>query len=83
MKNVLRLSKTTLIVIASLSIYACSAPPETASDAPSDSAAPVAFLGVNVIPMDADRVLADQTVIVSGDRIVFAIISFTTICSAD
>ena len=29
----------------------------------------VAFVGVSVIPMDADRVLADQTVVIRGDRI--------------
>ena len=71
MKNVLRLPKTTLILIAILSLYSCNAPPEPASDVPLDSVElPVAFLGVNVIPMDADRVLTDQTVIVSGGRIV-------------
>ena len=30
----------------------------------------IAFVNVNVIPMDTERVLADQTVIVQGDRIV-------------
>lgn len=30
----------------------------------------VAFVGVNVIPMDSPRVLTDQTVLVRGDRIV-------------
>lgn len=29
-----------------------------------------AFVGVNVVPMDSERVLADQTVVVTGDRIV-------------
>lgn len=32
-------------------------------------AAPTAFIGVNVIPMDRDRVLEDQTVIVDGGKI--------------
>ena len=36
--------------------------------APIDSSV-TAFVGVTVIPMDTDRVLADQTVIVSGGRI--------------
>ena len=34
------------------------------------SPAPVAFVHVNVIPMDREVVLADQTVIVSGNRII-------------
>src|SRR5262249_50501616 len=29
----------------------------------------VAFVGVSVVPMDSERVLADQTVVVRGDRI--------------
>ena len=29
----------------------------------------VAFVGVNVVPMDSERVIADQTVIIRGDRI--------------
>jgi imidazolonepropionase-like amidohydrolase len=32
---------------------------------------PVAFVGVSVIPMDSERVLENQTVIVEGDRIVW------------
>lgn len=34
-----------------------------------DAPAALAFVGVNVVPMDRERVLADQTVIVVGDRI--------------
>lgn len=34
---------------------------------PQDSA--IAFVGVNVVPMDSERVLEDLTVVVSGDRI--------------
>src|SRR5512132_291705 len=30
---------------------------------------PIAFVGVNVVPMDSERVIEDQTVIVRGDRI--------------
>lgn len=30
---------------------------------------PVAFIGVNVVPMDSERVIENQTVIVRGDRI--------------
>ena len=38
--------------------------------APPPPAVPIAFVHVTVVPMDADRVLLDQTVVVSGDRIV-------------
>src|SRR5436853_183870 len=31
---------------------------------------PIAFIGVNVVPMDRERVIENQTVIVRGDRIV-------------
>lgn len=37
--------------------------------APQQSTGTIAFTNVNVIPMDADRVLRSQTVIVQGDRI--------------
>lgn len=35
-----------------------------------DEATHTAFVGVNVVPMDEERVLADWTVVVKGDRIV-------------
>jgi imidazolonepropionase-like amidohydrolase len=34
-----------------------------------ERAAPIAFVGVHVVPMDEERVLADQTVVVEGGRI--------------
>lgn len=37
--------------------------------APQQSTGTIAFTNVNVVPMDADRVLRSQTVIVQGDRI--------------
>jgi imidazolonepropionase-like amidohydrolase len=37
--------------------------------APDPQPAVVAFVGVNVVPMDRDRVLRNQTVVVRGDRI--------------
>ncbi|MFL5345472.1 MAG: amidohydrolase family protein [Hyalangium sp.] len=40
--------------------------PAAATGAP----AVMAFVGVSVLPLDSDRVLADQTVVVRGDRIV-------------
>ncbi|WP_224362478.1 amidohydrolase family protein [Hyalangium versicolor] len=42
-----------------------------ASSAPTTGTATVvAFVGVSVLPLDSDRVLGDQTVVVRGDRIV-------------
>jgi len=38
--------------------------------APAQGTQTVAFTNVNVVPMDRDRVLSDQTVVVRGDRIV-------------
>src|SRR5436853_6822015 len=38
-----------------------------ASEGAKDQA--VAFVGVNVVPMDSERVIEDQTVIIRGDRI--------------
>ncbi len=49
-------------LLALPALFACS--PTTAQQP-----AAVAFVGVNVIPMDAERVLLDQTVVVEGDRI--------------
>ncbi|HEY6147679.1 MAG TPA: amidohydrolase family protein, partial [Thermoanaerobaculia bacterium] len=40
-----------------------------AAPAPPPERAPVAFVGVHVIPMDSNRLLRDQTVVVSGGRI--------------
>lgn len=37
--------------------------------APQQSTGTIAFTNVNVVPMDADRVLRSQTVIIQGDRI--------------
>ena len=65
-----RYSKLALAAIAILVLGACDRPPAAEPDS-SDLGAtlPVAFLGVNVIPMDTDRVLGNQTVIVSDGRI--------------
>ncbi len=43
--------------------------PATAHALPPDDTRPTAFLHVNVVPMDEERVLRDQTVVVSGGRI--------------
>ncbi len=36
--------------------------------------APIAFIGADVIPMDRERVLTDQTVIVQDDRIIATVL---------
>src|SRR5688500_6128469 len=56
-----------LLVATAASLLAAPLPTLTAQGA----AAPgvVAFTGVNVVPMDAERVLADQTVVVRDGRI--------------
>ena len=59
----MRLALRTLspIVLAALA----SAPPAAAQEA-----SPIAFVGATVIPMDRERTLENQTVLVRGDRIV-------------
>ena len=52
-----------LISALALSLAAC-------APAPSADTSITAFVGVSVVPMDSERVLADQTVVVRGDRIV-------------
>jgi imidazolonepropionase-like amidohydrolase len=63
----------TCAALLSLLLVACPATPNGGTSptaAPGPAAGPVtAFVGVNVIPMDGERVLADQTVLVSGDRV--------------
>jgi imidazolonepropionase-like amidohydrolase len=59
---------TVLVVVLSLVLALC-APP--AGDPIAVKAEPaIAFVGVNVVPMDREAVLAGQTVVVRGDRIV-------------
>jgi len=50
-------------LIFALALAACA--PAESSDTTT-----TAFVGVSVVPMDAERILADQTVVVRGDRIV-------------
>ena len=52
-----------LIPALALAVAAC-------APAPSPDTTITAFVGVSVVPMDSERVLADQTVVVRGDRIV-------------
>lgn len=56
--------------IVVLIIAACGGQPIVRSASPpAPAGSVVAFVGVSVVPMDRERVLADQTVIVRGDRI--------------
>lgn len=75
--NFLTTSRTTRLqrTIASLCLlafpvaaFAASKPQPAASSA--DASATTAFVHVSVIPMDANHLLSDQTVLVRGDRIV-------------
>src|SRR5262245_32441839 len=51
-----------------LGVLACTHAPTPPPAAKADSAE-VAFVGVTVVPMDAERRLPDQTVVVRGGRI--------------
>ena len=51
-------------------LAACAAAPLAAAGEQGSQAGVTAFVDVNVIPMDSERVLAAQTVVVRGDRIV-------------
>ena len=51
-------------------LAACAAAPSAAAGEQAAQADVTAFVDVNVIPMDSDRVLAGHTVVVRGDRIV-------------
>ena len=64
MKKMMKPWITALLLVSS-------AGPALTSRASAQPKAPeVAFVNVNVVPMDSERVLADQTVLVRGDRIV-------------
>jgi imidazolonepropionase-like amidohydrolase len=55
---------------AALLLASCAGPADTSGAMLQPKAQEVAFVGVNVVPVDSERVLADQTVLVRGDRIV-------------
>lgn len=59
----------TALVLAQLSLFAAIGA-ASAQENPSAQTGLTAFVGVNVIPMDSERVLEDQTVVVRGDCIV-------------
>jgi len=61
--------RSILCFVAFTAFAGCSFAQEDApADPPPEDV--VAFVGVDVVPMDAERVLADHTVVVRGDRIV-------------
>lgn len=51
-------------------VAACALVPSAAAGQEAPSAAVTAFVDVNVVPMDAERILPGHTVLVRGDRIV-------------
>ena len=63
----------TLSLILALPIIGCGAgndSPATVAPAPTEEGPTTAFVDVTVIPMDRERVIAGQTVLVRGNRIV-------------
>lgn len=60
----------TLLALPALLFWACVAAPPPAAEAPPPGQGLIALVGANVIPMDSERLLANQTVLVRGDRIV-------------
>ena len=64
--------RSALLVVLLLVSGSCAPPPaEQAEPAASNGSTqlPVAFIGVNVVPMDSEQVLNGQTVVIQGDRI--------------
>lgn len=61
------LSLHALVGLGALSLLACSAAPAPAP--PIEQAPTTAFVHVTVVPMDSERLLPDQTVLVRGERI--------------
>src|SRR5262245_4424741 len=63
------ISSSTLVLFAV--VAACSSASPRPAPLPEDAAgATIAFVAVTVLPMDSERVLRDQTVVIRGDRIV-------------
>jgi imidazolonepropionase-like amidohydrolase len=57
--------------VAAVLLFAAGCAARTSeTPSPSSSSVPIAFVEVDVLPMDSERVLKDQTVVISGDRIV-------------
>ncbi len=62
--------KVLQLCAAALLLLGCGGPAGTTGAQNQWKDREVAFVNVNVVPMDSERVLADQTVLVRGDRIV-------------
>ena len=61
---------TKMCAAALLSLLGCGGPAGTTGALVQTQSREVAFVNVNVVPMDSERVLADQTVVVRGEQIV-------------
>lgn len=59
--------KRCLLLLSTVLLAACASAPAPRREAPSSNL--VAFVHVSVVPMDSERVLRDQTVLVDGGRI--------------
>lgn len=59
-----------LFVIALLLVLGCSSSAVDTSSSPQQKEREVAFVNVNVVPMDSERILSGQTVIIRGESIV-------------
>jgi hypothetical protein len=64
------IDKKLIPLLLAFLIAGCVAAPPPASEAPPLEQALVAFVGANVVPMDSERILSNQTVVVRDDRIV-------------
>jgi imidazolonepropionase-like amidohydrolase len=62
--------KLSRLCAAALLLAGCAGPADTSGATSQPKAQEVAFVGVNVVPMDRERVLRDQTVLVRGEQIV-------------
>lgn len=59
-----------IAALFALMLVGCVAAPPPGAEAPPPGQGLIAFIGANVVPMDSERVLSNQTVIVRGDRII-------------
>ena len=63
--------RSALLVVLLLVSGSCGAPPAEQSEPASSGSTkmPVAFVGVNVVPMDSEQIVNEQTVVIQGNRI--------------
>ena len=62
--------ETMRLCLIALLLLGCGSPPRTSSALVEPENREVAFVNVNVVPMDSDRILNEQTVLVRGESIV-------------